>query len=70
MTEPLLFNTFPYLTIPNLTFLEPLYIFAEEKSFSAQSFDAPYKFSGAVALSVDNAITFSTLLLIAASIIL
>ena len=37
-------------------------LFAEEKILSEQSFVAPYKFVGAAALSVDNAIIFLTLL--------
>ena len=40
------------------------------KSLSLQSFVAPYKFTGAQALSVESATTFFTLALIAASITL
>ena len=43
-------------------------LLAETKSLSEQSFVAPYKFIGADALSVDNAITFLTLLCIEALI--
>jgi|TARA_B100000959_G_C14881025_1_gene582537 hypothetical protein len=39
------------------------------KSFSAQSFVAPYKFMGLHALSVDRAITLFTPVFIAAEII-
>ena len=69
ITEPLEELTFPYLTTENLVFFFPIILFAEMKSLSEQSFVAPYKFFGATALSVDRAITFSTLFEKHASII-
>ena len=46
----------------------PTKLFAETNNLSEQSFVAPYKFTGLAALSVESAITFFTLLSIAASI--
>ena len=60
MTEPLLSITFPYLTILNEIFCLPLILLAAINNLSAHSFVAPYKLTGAAALSVDKAITFCT----------
>ncbi len=68
--EPLEFKTFPYLTILNFVEFFPAIAFASINIFSAQSFVAPYKFIGLTALSVERAITFFTLLSIAAETIL
>ena len=47
----------------------PTRLLAATKSLSETSFDAPYKLTGLPALSVESAITFSTLFIIAALII-
>ena len=63
-TEPLLPNTFPYLTTAKQVF--PIILFAVVKSLSEQSLVAPYKFIGEQALSVERAITFLILFSLAA----
>ena len=60
-TDPLLPNTFPYLTTENFIVFFPTILLADIKSLSEQSLVAPYKFIGAAALSVESAITFFTL---------
>ena len=67
-TDPLLANTFPYLTTENLVSDLPTILFAETKSLSEHSFVAPYKLIGAQALSVERATIFLTLLFIEARI--
>ena len=63
-TDPLLANTFPYLTTENLVSDLPTILFADTKSLSEHNFVAPYKLIGAQALSVDKATIFFTLLFI------
>ena len=58
--EPLLPNTFPYLTNEKEIFLLPLTLFAAANNLSEHNLVAPYKFTGLAALSVERAITFST----------
>ena len=60
--------TFPYRTTENLVFCFPPILLAATNSLSDASFVAPYKLIGLAALSVDNAIIFSTPLLIEAVI--
>lgn len=57
-TLPRLPTTFPYLTTAKRVFFSPTYAFAATNNLSEASFVAPYKFTGAHALSVDRAITF------------
>jgi hypothetical protein len=61
-TDPLLPRTFPYLTTENEVLLLPAILLADIKSLSEQSLVAPYKFTGATALSVDKANTLKTFL--------
>ena len=61
ITEPLLPITFPYLTTLKDNFLFPIILLAAIINLSEQSFEAPYKFMGAAALSVERLITFFTL---------
>ena len=68
ITDPLDVITLPYLTTQNLVFLFLTSKFAEINSLSDASLDAPYKFIGLDALSVDKATTFFTLFSIHASI--
>ena len=68
ITEPLLPITLPYLTIEKAISFFPLILMAAINSLSEQSFVAPYRFIGELALSVDNAITFFTLFFNEASI--
>ena len=59
ITEPLLSITFPYLTVLKVISCFPFILLAIN-NLSAHNFVAPYKFTGAAALSVDNATTFLT----------
>ena len=69
ITEPLLANTFPYLTTEKIvSFFSGTKLFEDINNLSEHSFVAPYKLIGEQALSVDKAITFFTLFCIAASI--
>ena len=68
-TEPLLPNTFPYLTILNDRFCFPNILFAAINNLSEHNFVAPYRLAGATALSVERAITLFTLFDIEACII-
>ena len=54
ITDPLEFNTLPYLTSENVVSLLPPKLFAETKSLSDANFVAPYKFTGLLALSVEK----------------
>ena len=60
MTEPLEPITFPYLTTLKIVSLSPLILLAARNNFSAHNFVAPYKLTGAAALSVLKPITFLT----------
>ena len=66
ITDPLLPETLPYLTTENFGPLFDEILLAAKNNLSEHNFVAPYKFVGDDALSVDNAITFFTLLLILA----
>ena len=70
ITDPLLPETFPYLTTENFVPLFVEILFAAKNNLSEHNFVAPYKFVGEEALSVDNAIIFFILLLIQAFITL
>ena len=59
----------PYLTTENLVLDSPTILFAAINNLSEANFVAPYKLMGFAALSVESAITFSTLFLIAAEAI-
>ena len=56
--EPLDPTTFPYLTTENLKSDDPTKLFAATNNLSEANFEAPYKFIGFAALSVESAITF------------
>ena len=57
-----------YANLENIISLDPLILLAAINNLSDVSFVAPYKLTGAQALSVESATTFFTLHLIAAAI--
>ena len=60
-TEPLEPITLPYLTIENFVLFFPTILLAATNNLSDANFVSPYKFTGLTALSVESAITLSTL---------